>query len=245
MSAALVTCVMLTTHPRRAGFMADALRSYRAQSYEHRELVVVNDGEPLRPTVPDIRVVNLPPRAVRWTLGEKRNAGVRLARGAYLATWDDDDVSLPDRLRDQVDAAQTSNAAAVLGDRAHVADERLRVLGICARVARAVQATALLRRDAVIGVGGYALADYREDVELLERIRLLMRGTVLVIDASWYVIRRHESHVTQAWGETTDSWIACALRDPARTEAQRMVNALMDGPGGRDVVPVQEAAQCV
>ncbi len=43
-----------------------------------------------------MRVVNVPARFV--SIGDKRNAGVDLARGELIAPWDDDDISLPWRL---------------------------------------------------------------------------------------------------------------------------------------------------
>jgi glycosyltransferase involved in cell wall biosynthesis len=236
-----VTCVLLTSHPRRAAFLPDALRSYRAQTWPHRELVVVNDGPaPLTSTAPDVRVVNLPaqhPEGRRWTLGEKRNVGVRAATGAWLATWDDDDVSMPERLEAQVRHALATGADYVLGDRTHVADEDLDVQGACYRgSALPVMATALIRRDAAVAAGGYPAKDYCEDAELLERIRLLHRGHVVTMPrVDWYVMRRHGANITGEFGESADAWIGCALRDPVRVETQRRVEALRAGPGAEDV----------
>lgn len=237
MTLPLVSCVCLTTHPRRAAFLGDALVSYRAQTYPARELLVVNDGEPLRSRAEDVRVVNLPDRGARWTVGEKRNVGVRLARGEYLATWDDDDVSLPERLAEQVARAEQWGAAAVLADRMAVADARLRLHGNCYRGAlRATMASAMLRRSAVVAAGGYPTADYMEDVEVLERVRLVCRRPVGIMrGADWYVLRRHGGNVTLDYRETDDEYTACALRDPATVEAQARLDALLRGPGREDV----------
>lgn len=231
---------MLTTHPRRAAFLADALRSYRQQTYAARELVIVNDGAPLAPRTRDVRVVNLPQRPHgRWTIGEKRNAGVLVARGEYLATWDDDDVSFPERLADQVAFARATGADHVTADRAHIADEELRVQGQCDRGRmRPVQSSALIRRAAILAAGGYAAADYREDAEILMRLRLVARGfnhTVTMRDCAWYVIRRHSANVTLMFGERGADYIACALRDPAREATQRRIDALRAGPGAEDI----------
>lgn len=240
-AAPLVTCVLLTTHPRRAAFLPDALRSYRAQTYAPRELVVVNDGAvELAPNAPDVRVVNLPaehPSGRRWTIGEKRNVGLRFARGAWVATWDDDDVSLPERLEAEVRYALATGADYVLGDRTHVADADLDVQGSCYRgTARPVMPTALIRRTAAVAAGGYPVKDYCEDFELLARIQFCHRGQVVTMPgAKWYVMRRHGTNVTEGFGETADAWIGCALRDPVRAETQRRVNELRAGPGGEDV----------
>lgn len=237
MSAPLVTCLCLTTHPKRAAYLPDALRSYRQQSYGARELVVINDGAPLTSARPDVRVVNLPARAARWTIGEKRNAGVRAARGVYLATWDDDDVSLPSRLSEEVEAAERTGAAVVLAGGMFVGDASLSLAGRCSRALAPVQASALLRRDAVVAAGGYPVADYLEDAALLEHVRFLGRGRVEVLpDARWYVVRRHGSNITLRAGERDAVYTACALVDVGDVrEASRAIAALRRGAGGDDV----------
>lgn len=231
-----VSCILLTTHPKRAAFLPDALRAFEAQVYPAKELIVVNDGpSPLASSDSRVRVVNLPesPDGVRrWTLGEKRNVGVRAARGQWVATWDDDDISLPHRIAAQVEAAQRMGAHYVLGDRTHVADEAMHVQGSCYRgPSRPVMSTALIERAAIVAAGGYPVKDYMEDAELLERIRLVSRGRVEVIPADWYVMRRHGDNVTLGFGESTDAWVQCALRDPQREAAQAAVHAVQRGPG--------------
>ena len=236
--APLVSCVCLTTHPRRALFLPDALRSYRAQSYAARELLIINDGAPLESAAPDVRVINLPARGRRWTVGEKRNAGIRAARGEYLATWDDDDVSLPGRLVESVEAARAWGADVVRADGAWIADAGLTLAGRCQRDASApVQASALIRRDAAVRAGGYAAADYCEDAQIVERVRLVVRGHVATLaGAGWYVLRRHGANVTLGYGEHGDTYVACALRDAGGVRAaQRALDALRAGPGGDDV----------
>lgn len=233
----LVTCVCLTTHPKRSAYLPDALRSFRQQTYAPRELVVINDGAPLVSSMPDVRVVNLPRRSARWTIGEKRNAGIRAARGEYLATWDDDDVSLPRRLKESVAAALAWNADVVRADSMYVADERLSLAGRCQRSRGAtLQASALIRRDAAVRAGGYPVADYLEDASLIERIRLVSRGHVATIEgARWYVLRRHGTNVTLAAGERADDYIACALGDTDVRDASAALEELRRGPGGDDV----------
>jgi len=232
----LVSCICLTTWPRRRAYLPDALRSYRQQTYPERELIVVNDGEPLVSHAADVAVVNLPDVGRKWTIGEKRNVGVRKARGTYLATWDDDDVSMPDRLAVQVDAARRWGADCVLADKMLVADEDMHLLGDCDRgLVKPVQPSALTRRDAVIAVGGYPVSNYREDAEVVERIKLLLRGVVTTMPGSnWYVMRRHGGNT--ATGDNS-SYAICAMRSPDVVEYQRRVDAIRSGPGGENVTP--------
>lgn len=233
----LVSCVLLTTHPRRAAFLPDALRSYRQQGYAARELVIVNDGAPLASAAGDVRVVNLPRRARPWTIGEKRNVGVRAARGEYLATWDDDDVSLPARLEESVAAAEAWGADVIRADAMWVADAALSLRGRCQRSRGApVMPSALVRRDAAVRAGGYPVADYLEDAALIERIMLLSRGRVATLPGCrWYILRRHSSNVTLDAGELADSYFACAACDPEVRDAEAALAALRQGPGAEDV----------
>lgn len=225
-----VTCVMLTTHPKRAGFLADAAASYRAQTHPRRELLVINDGpQPLRSTESDVRVVNLP---APMSLGEKRNVGLRFAYGDLIATWDDDDVSPPERLAEQVAAIRETGAHYVVGDRMFIADGEMRVQGRCQRAHRTAMPTAVFRRDTAVRVGGYPSTSYLEDFELLERFRMVARAPVVKVPSEWYVMRRHGANVTLGFGEQDDVWIACDLRDPDRDRAQAGVDAIRAMPRG-------------
>src|SRR5262249_16272124 len=53
----------------------------------------------------DIRLIHV---EVGRNIGDKRNFGASLAKGRYIAHWDDDDYSAPDRLLDQVSRIQDS-----------------------------------------------------------------------------------------------------------------------------------------
>jgi glycosyltransferase involved in cell wall biosynthesis len=86
----LVSCVM-ATYNRRA-FVPLALAAYRAQTYPHRELIVIDDGDDrvddLLGDAPDVRYLHVDHRL---SLGAKRNLGCNEARGEIIALWDDDD----------------------------------------------------------------------------------------------------------------------------------------------------------
>lgn len=111
-NAPLVTCLMLTSG--RRAFVPQAVRLFLRQTYEPRELLVVDDGpEPIADLLPDdprVRILRLD-RPLR--IGDKRNRGVEAARGAVVAHWDDDDWYAPDHLRVEVDALRASGAALV------------------------------------------------------------------------------------------------------------------------------------
>lgn len=103
----LVSCLMVTRERQQ---MAErAIRCFQAQTYAARELVVVDDGpdDGLAGHVaaladPQIRLVRLPDEGK--VLGELRQLSVAHARGTFVAQWDDDDLSDPERLEVQMAA---------------------------------------------------------------------------------------------------------------------------------------------
>lgn len=87
----------------RTSFVGEAITSVLAQDYPAYEIIVVDDGStteiaaPLSPFRDKIRVLTIPhggPSAAR-------NAGVKAAKGEYLAFLDDDDLFDHGKLREQ------------------------------------------------------------------------------------------------------------------------------------------------
>ncbi|MFV8754425.1 glycosyltransferase family 2 protein [Nannocystaceae bacterium ST9] len=85
----LVSCIMPTRG--RPEFVAQSIAYFRRQDYPNRELIIVHEHEADLPPggvdAPDIRVVQTTQRSI----GGKRNAAMNVARGAIIASWDDDD----------------------------------------------------------------------------------------------------------------------------------------------------------
>ena len=100
-----VSCLCLTHG--RPWLLAEAVESFRRQRLGTvtAELLIVNDcpEQPIGCDVPGVRVINLPEQ-VR-DLSEKFNLGMAESRGKWVAFWDDDDISLPDRITDSVTRA--------------------------------------------------------------------------------------------------------------------------------------------
>ena len=113
-SAAPLVSVVVPTRGR-PDLVGRAVGSALAQTMRELEVVVVADGpddatmRALR-AIPDPRLVveALPePRGI----GAARNAGVRLARGRWIAFLDDDDEWTPDKLAVQIPIAEASSDA--------------------------------------------------------------------------------------------------------------------------------------
>ena len=106
----LVSCLMVTR--QRLAFAQRAIGCFQRQSWQNRELVIIdddpNDGLALWvQTLGDaqIRLIKLAPDQRR--LGTLRNLAVEAAHGDYVCQWDDDDLYDPTRLQWQMAALQT------------------------------------------------------------------------------------------------------------------------------------------
>lgn len=100
--APLVSCIMPTRD--RVDFALHAIGLFRRQDYEHRELIVVDDGgggdlADRMPDDPRVRYLRAP---AGESIGAKRNRACAAARGAFLAHFDDDDWYGPQRLSAQL-----------------------------------------------------------------------------------------------------------------------------------------------
>lgn len=112
----LINCLMLIRWPERRTMIEEAVHSFACQDYPRRALVVVNDGAPcclcrlFRRHVDATAssgtlhgfVVSAPAGS---SIGAKRNLGVAaLPEASFVASFDDDDLSLPKRLSSHIAA---------------------------------------------------------------------------------------------------------------------------------------------
>jgi glycosyltransferase involved in cell wall biosynthesis len=100
---ATLVSVIIPTH-NRAALVREAIQSALDQTYPAREVIVVDDGstdetpQVLARYGDAIRTVRTPHRGC----AAARNTGINLARGAYFAFVDSDDVAPPNKLAVQV-----------------------------------------------------------------------------------------------------------------------------------------------
>jgi len=103
----MVSCIMPTWNRRR--FIRAALDCWNKQTYENRELIILDDGqEEISDLLPDDKRIRYLKLDEKVTTGKKRNLCCEMAKGPLICHFDDDDYSEPDRIFDQVKRIQAS-----------------------------------------------------------------------------------------------------------------------------------------
>ena len=222
----LVTVVIPTWN--RRPFIAEAVGSVIAQTYQHWELIVVDDGstdgtaEWLRTLEdPRVRVLSL---AHTGHIGQLRNRGAAAGTGEFIAFLDSDDAWLPQKLEAQVKALRDSGAGwsysrfGLMDAHGHtipLAPDKLRLLS--GNIIREMLTfslsvctpTIVVRRDLFEAAGGFS-EDRRvavgEDYELY--LRIAARAQAIAVPEILARIREHSGRTTRGHA---DSYAIAAL----------------------------------
>ncbi len=98
----LISCIIPTGD--RPTYLKQAVECFFAQTWQEKELIILDDGATPTPRVdhPQIRYLYLPRSTPRISTGTKRNTGNCFANGELIAHFDDDDWSAPGRLEHEV-----------------------------------------------------------------------------------------------------------------------------------------------
>lgn len=97
-------------------FLNEAIESVLGQTYDHWELILVDDGSTDKSTEIAVSYASLHPERVRYLehpshqnlgMSVSRNSGMAMARGDYIAFLDSDDVWFPNKLEDQIRILQS------------------------------------------------------------------------------------------------------------------------------------------
>jgi glycosyltransferase involved in cell wall biosynthesis len=112
-----VSCLMVTRG--RMPWVRAATASFAAQTWPHRELVIVCDAvtDALRALVAATPQVRLEEAPAGLTLGELRNLSLARAHGDFVCQWDDDDLYDPGRIALSMKVLTESGVDAVFLDR--------------------------------------------------------------------------------------------------------------------------------
>ncbi len=214
-------------------FLAEAIESILAQTFEDFEFIIVDDGSGDRSAdiIADyarkderIRIVTLPRN---MGVAAAHNAGIAASSGAYIATMDCDDISLPQRLQRQVDYLKAHPAIGGVGVSADKVSEDLSHLysfevPLCHTLityemftgqTALIRASMMVRREFLEAAGGHD-PDFGSchDFEFFLRLIWQTKIRLANIDAPLYLYRQHDASLTQS----RKTW-----PPPATVEAKR------------------------
>jgi glycosyltransferase involved in cell wall biosynthesis len=212
----LVTVVIPTYN--RALLILEAIASVQAQTYDHWELIVADDGSEdgtvsLVRSLSDnrIRILELPHSG---NIAAVRNAGVKAGSGAWIAFLDSDDLWLPKKLEIQLDRLGKQGKRWAYGGFELMNDAGLKIpciagtytpySGWITRELLTCEAsvnigTLLIDRTLFNTVGGFdtePLLNYREDYDFELKLSLKAEGAAL--PELLMRVREHAGRVTHS-----------------------------------------------
>ena len=184
-------------------YIAAAIESVLAQTYQNFEIIVVNDDSPDRSveicqrfTDSRIKIVSQKNRG----LAGARNTGIRHAQGDYIALLDGDDLWLPEKLEKHVEHLESSSSVGISFSRSAFIDEAGNSLGTYLMPKLKEITSPDLLRDNPVGNGSAAVIRK----EVLEAIKFQdnLYGTV----EDFYF----DDHFRQA--EDIECWLRIVLQ---------------------------------
>jgi glycosyltransferase involved in cell wall biosynthesis len=227
----------------RPHLLREAIGSVRDQSITDHEIIVVVNGPENPQTASSLEVANAAGctviRIERAGIAVALNAGIKAARGEWLALLDDDDLWAPHKLETQLNVANATAADVVFCDfcmfdtKGCAPNPRLRPPPSLT-VAEAMMmrnygggcSVALLRRTAVLAVGGFDESITSPDWDLW--IRLAWQTRFAWADAQLVRVRQHgkNSSTRMPWGQLAFRTQYKALRNLPRNLRHRRLPIL-------------------
>ena len=222
-------------------FLVEAIESILSQTFTDFELIIVDDGSTdgsadiIRAYAEGdgrIRFVQL---AENVGVAGARNAGITVASGKYIAAMDCDDISLPERLRMQVEFMESNPAIDGVGSGVQAVDEELSplltyrlptchpyiLLSMMVGGSALMYATIMVRCPFFESSGGYdPRMRFGSDFELFLRLVWEKGIRYANLPTLLYLYRRHASSISA----NRKTWPS-----PSSTEARRRALKLLWG----------------
>lgn len=190
----LVTVVMTVFHPDHEDTL-HAARSILRQSWEHLELLIIDDGSPddFAETLDALEALDERVRLLRMPVNQgtyrSRNVGLAEAHGEYVTGQDSDDWSHPQRIETEVNTLRRNPDLPGVMTRAIRTDDDLMRVRTGQLPSRRCEVSFMLKTELAREVGGYLTARKSADSEFRERVIRYSGADVPTIDEPLYLIR--------------------------------------------------------
>lgn len=207
-------------------FLAEAIESVLAQTFDDWELLLVDDGSTDGSTAIAKQYAQRFPERIRYIdhpghanlgMSAARNAGLRQARGEFIAFVDADDVWMSDKLRDQVALMRRHPEVAMLYGRTQIwhgwtgqpadaardyithfeqRDETVEGIALLASFLDSERhlpctCSVLIRREAALKAGGFEDAFRSAYEDMAFYAKLFLQAKVFIASGCWDRYRQH------------------------------------------------------
>lgn len=227
-------------------YLRKAIDSIFNQTFRDFEFLIINDGSTDRTAEilesyndPRIKIIN---NEKNMGLTKSLNKGLKMAKGEYIARMDADDISMPDRLKKQVDFLDAHQDYAVVGTFVKILNKDSEVICLLERPIEDTEIRGFLKRDNCIAHGSVmirktCLIDVGLYDELMERsqdyelwLRLSEKYRLANIPNYLYMWRRHKENIEAEYGEEQKRYVEIAK---VKARERRLVNLLLMFKGNR------------
>lgn len=211
----------------RAVFLSDSIKSTLNQSFENFELVIVDDGstdntEEVVNSFEDPRVVYY--KTEHQGIPHSRNFSVEKSRGIFICIMDDDDLMMPDRLKNHLMNLSTNSAGSYGGwidflnnDLTYNPGKERSLASILFTGKVMIHPASMIRKDILLQFPYNTDYSFGSDYDM--NLRLVDAGHHMDHCGSYLIWRRiHDTNVTQ-----TDS---LSQRNTGRSAAQERLALL-------------------
>jgi glycosyltransferase involved in cell wall biosynthesis len=207
-SRSTISCICLTSWPKRSTMLMESLRAYALQKHSPRRLLLINDGDPLKTLARDVCVVNLQEKV---TIGVKRNYGLEFAADSWASTWDDDDFMFPEHLPFLLQKAMAKKLDHIQSGIYAAANSNMEIGCVMHRPALGAS---ILWAPRAMSLGGYPNTSSGEDGIMYATI-LKTKTPSDIHRRLTYVYRRHQKNTTcqYAFGNREDRRLTECLED--------------------------------
>ena len=187
----LVSALLITKNRKEQALRA--IECFLAQTYDAKELVIIDEGErELEKAIKKLAspLISYHRNDKRINLGQLRNQAIRIAKGEYVCQWDDDDLYHPAKISHQLAICEEKKADACFLLRELLLDQPRMSLGISDY--RLWEGTILARKDKILSYPAWRRG---EDYWVVHR--LAQRGTVVALD--WPELYLYIYHGSNTW----------------------------------------------
>lgn len=222
-------------------YLREAIESVLNQSFTDFEFIIVNDASTdssleIIQSYDDERIKVID-NETNIGLTKSLNKAVKQARGEYIARQDADDISLPNRLEEQLRYFEQHPEVALLGTSIYIIDENGKILGkrtLSADPSKNffqgswfAHGSAMFKNEVVHALGRYnELFRYCQDYELW--LRIAKDYQVRGLAQRLYKLRFHDENVQFKKRDEAALYHLLALRSARNELGERILRAIKD-----------------